>query len=171
MEEQLSMTDMQVYSDAAILGSVAGIRSMATPAIVSHLAHEGSLPADSEPMVWLSHSGVAKATAVLAVGELIADKLPVVPSRTDMGPLVSRGISGALGGAAVASARKRPAVVGALIGASTAVLATFAVTNFRRAAKERTGVPDFVWALLEDAVVIASGLHVVASQRSQTSAA
>ncbi len=165
------ITDLQVYSDAAILGGVAGVRSMAPPAIISHMAQDGSVSADSGPLTWLAHSGVAKTTAVLAVGEAIADKFPIVPTRTDAGPLVARGISGAMAGAALASARRRPVLLGALTGAITAVAATFAVTNFRRVAKARTGLPDFVFGFAEDAIVIAAALHVFASERAGESAA
>ncbi len=160
------MTDLQVYSDAAILGGVGGIRSMSPPAIISHLAEDGSLPADNTPMLWLAHSGVAKTTAALAFGEAVADKFPIVPSRTEPGSLVTRAISGAMAGAALASGRDRPVLFGAIIGASAAVAATFAVTNLRRFAKERTGVPDFVFGLAEDGLVIAAALHVFSSERS-----
>ena len=49
----------------------------------------------------------AKTMALMAAGEMIADKLPFIPSRTAMFPLVARVASGALSGTAFVKGKKR----------------------------------------------------------------
>src|SRR5437764_14265899 len=115
------MTDLEVYAEAAVLGAVSGMRSMAAPAIVSRLAHTGLLPLEGSQVKFLGHKNSAKTMAIMAAGEIIADKLPFIPKRTSIFPLVTRAVSGALSGTAFTKARKGSAVAGAVIGSLAAV--------------------------------------------------
>lgn len=151
------MTDSQIFAGAAILGAVAGMRSMSSPAIVCGLAHAGVLPVHNKQLEILAHPASVATTAVLAAGELIADKLPFVPARTTLGPLVTRTIAGALCGAAITSAKERPILLGALIGACAAVGATYTAYQTRLYLGQRAGIPDPAVAIMEDAVVASSG--------------
>jgi uncharacterized membrane protein len=154
------MTDAEVFGAAATLGAVAGMRSMTAPMVVSRLAHEGYLSEENPQLELLARQGAVTTTTVLAVGEAIADKTPYVPARTSAGPLFGRLVSGALAGAAVTSGTKRPVLWGAVTGAAAALGATFAAYYLRRAAGQKTGVPDVVFALAEDAIVAASSWSV-----------
>src|SRR4051812_16793135 len=59
---------------------------------------------------------LVKVAAALALLELIGDKLPGIPNRTDLGPVVGRVAAGALIGATVARAAGRDRLTGALVG-------------------------------------------------------
>ncbi len=161
------MTDAQVYAGSAVLGAVSGMRSMAAPAIVSRLASSGLLPIDESQIDFLNKSATAKTTAVLAVGEMIADKLPFIPNRTDALPLITRAISGAMSGAAFSNGKKRSALFGALCGMAAAIGATYGAFKLRQMAKERLEIPDTVVAVAEDALVAAAGYLLLKSLQNQ----
>ncbi|HEX7020068.1 MAG TPA: hypothetical protein VF159_08670 [Gemmatimonadaceae bacterium] len=93
------------------------------------------------------------ATAVMALGELIADKTAVVGNRTDAGPQAARALMGALIGGLVAREDGEPAWLGALVGAGTAVAATHLTYHWRT----RGPLPVTLAGFMEDAVVIGVG--------------
>ena len=138
---------------AAALGAVAGMRSMLAPALFHRFAAQNKKdsPRYSAPTVFDSpHIGMA--LDVMALGELVADKLPNTPSRLAAPSLAIRAISGALvGGALFAERRKSPAA-GALVGGLAAVAATYAFYHLRQTVDEKTGLPDPAIALAEDAL-------------------
>lgn len=103
---------------------------------------------------WLSEPAVAGAVQVLAVGELLGDKLPGVPDRTDPGPLGGRMVIGALLGALVAGEDR--SVVGAAAGALGALAGAYAGWWLRREAGRATFLPDSAVALAEDAMAVAA---------------
>jgi uncharacterized membrane protein len=149
------MRDTHVYAGAAIVGVIAGMRSMAAPALVSRLGAPGILPVSTGTV-----------TAALAIGEAIADKLPFMPSRTMPPSLITRAVSGGLSGASLTSSRRRSPFWGAVIGAAAAVGATYAAYEFRQRAGKRLNVPDFVVALAEDAVVAAAAACLLSRFRA-----
>jgi uncharacterized membrane protein len=95
------------------------------------------------------------AIRTLAVGELIADKLPFMPDRTRAIPLITRAVMGGLSGAAVCAYRKRNVPLGAALGALAAVGAAFAAFKLRKKLSET--LPGPLVGLAEDAVVATSG--------------
>jgi uncharacterized membrane protein len=144
---------------AGLLGVVAGLRSQLPNAV---LAARGLEPT-SGPLQLLGSGAGRRASYLAAVGEIVADKVPATPSRMEPGPLVGRVISGALAGAVLGSARGvagarllLPAVAGAI----GAYAGSWAGYTARRAAVERTGLPDPVVAAGED--LLAVGLALVA---------
>ena len=158
-------TDAQVYAGSAAIGIAAGMRSMSAPALMSQFARRGTLSLGGSPVGFLNSTGAASTTAVLAIGELIADKLPFIPARTTTGPLLARAVSGGLSGAILSSAKKRSAWVGGLIGAFGAVGATFASYHLRRSVKETLHLPDAIVAVAEDAAVAAIGILIASRLR------
>ncbi len=98
-------------------------------------------------------SGWGRILPFLAIGELIADKLPATPSRTIPAALVARMAGGALAGRSVAASGGRNLLVGTLAGIAGAVGAAYAGEAYRRIASRY--MPAFVAALLEDGVAIA----------------
>jgi uncharacterized membrane protein len=147
------MNDTETYTGAVLAGAVAGMRSMTAPALVSHLAASGALASPHASLRLLSSPLTAKVASVLAIGEAVADKLPFVPSRILPGPLVTRAVTGGISGAAVVSSKRGSALLGAIIGAATAVGASYAAYKLRKEAGRRLHLPDSVVALAEDAVV------------------
>ncbi len=146
------MTDAQVYTGAAVVGAVAGMRSMSSPAIVSRLG-------------LLNHPVVAKSTAAIAIAEVIADKLPFLPKRTNAPSLIWRTISGALSGAAICSSKKRSVLAGAMLGAAAAVGATYGAYELRRWAGRKFELPDPVIAVAEDVLAASCACLVLSSLR------
>ncbi len=157
------MTDSQVYTDAALLGTMAGMRSLSAPALVSGLTYMGLLPLANKQLELLARPASVVTLGLLAGGEVIADKLPFVPARIKPGPLAVRAISGAMCGAAVTSAKQRSTLFGALIGACTAVASTYGAYYLRRSAGESSGIPDPALAIVEDALVVTAGWLLVKS--------
>src|SRR5436305_7445302 len=94
---------------AAFLIVVAGLRSLTAPAAVSWAAspgwlQNGWLHLENTGLAFLGSAAAPYILTVLAVGELIADKLPKTPSRKAASGFVARVASGALCGAAVGAA-------------------------------------------------------------------
>jgi uncharacterized membrane protein len=122
---------------AALLGGAAGLRSFTPLAALAVAGRLGGRP-------W-----VTRGIPLLAVGELIGDKLPSTPARTALGPLVGRAACGALAGTVVGGRR------GAVAGAAAAVAAAFAGQHGRAALVRATGRPDAVIATGEDVLALA----------------
>jgi len=127
------------------MGFFTGWRSMSGVALVCWGIHLG----------WL-----AVVFSLLAVGELIGDKLPQIPNRTDIGPLIARMVFGGLCGWALAMNGHAAVAAGVACGAVGAVVGAFAGFYARRAITRR-GVKDFPVALIEDIVAIAGGVWLV----------
>ncbi len=83
-------------------------------------------------------------------GEMVADKLPFVPSRATPGGLVPR-----VGGAmyAVRAGVRKPDAGSYAIAAVAAIGTAFAFASLRKFVKENTEIPDFLVGLGEDALV------------------
>lgn len=91
----------------------------------------------------------ARASTVLWLGEMIADKTPYVGNRTDALPAAGRAVLGGLVGAASArEAHVRP-LVGVLLGAGAALTMTYLAFHLR----QRLAGSRLVGGLVEDAVV------------------
>lgn len=151
------MEDLEVYSAAALIGALAGMRSMAGPAFVGQLSRKGALSEVTGPLTLVTKPGFATVSAVLAVGELVADKLPFTPNRTAVGPLLGRALTGGVSGAVVCSAKRRSVLAGVLIGAAAAIGAAYGAYHLRKYAGEKLHIPDPMLALGEDALVAGLG--------------
>ena len=75
---------------ACAIGIIAGLRSMAAPAVVSWAARLRWPQLQATPLAFMEMTAVAYLFTLLAAGELIADKLPFTPSRLKPGPLAGR---------------------------------------------------------------------------------
>jgi uncharacterized membrane protein len=97
---------------------------------------------------------------VLAVLELIADKLPSTPSRKIPPVFAARLVMGALSGAAI-GASGRCLLGGLLSGVGGSIAGTYAGYEFRSRLVKATGGHDLPVALLEDLIAIGGGTLVV----------
>ena len=99
---------------------------------------------------WPAATAVA---AVSVVGEVVADKLPVTPSRLDPLPLLGRVTAGAVGGLALARGRHANVILPALVGAGGAVAGSVLGAAWREIAASN----GWTWqaALAEDAASLA----------------
>jgi uncharacterized membrane protein len=146
-------------SRALGLGAISGLRSMSGPAFVSLAASHGKLNLEGTHLAFLGSSRLSKVLVLMELGELVGDKLPQTPSRTELPPLLGRAVSGALVGAAVFVSDGRRATTGAALGSTAAIVAAFAGERLRALAVEMTGLPDPVVALAGDATVLIVGLR------------
>ena len=148
------------YVSAAGIGAVSGLRSMAGPAIVAEAAGSHRINLRGTPLSWLGSDHAMRTSALLAVGELIADKFPSAPDRLNSASLIARATSGAVCGYAICR-RERPDREkwgSALVGAAAALAASWIGSTFRK----NTKLPKFAAALAEDAVAMTAGAAVVA---------
>jgi uncharacterized membrane protein len=155
------MSPLAVLAVAFAIGIVAGLRSMTAPAVVSWAARLGWLDVSHTWLAFLGYRWTPYILSVLAVGELIADKLPTTPSRKQAGPFGARIVLGALSGAAVAVGGGQPWALGAMAGAVGGSVGTLGGYAARTGLVRTLKVPDLVIALLEDLVAVGGGLFLV----------
>lgn len=148
------------------LGVATGLRSQTGLAMVAWRLARADSPRRLPRLLADPRSRTALTLGV--AGELVADKLPIVPTRTDPGPLAGRAFFGALTGVATSEAvapsrtPRQVAVVGA-IGMTGAVAGSYAGRGYRAWATKAIGLPDLAAALIEDGV--AAGLALIATAR------
>jgi uncharacterized membrane protein len=144
---------------AFLIGCVCGLRSMTAPAVVAWGAHLGWLHLQASPLAFFNHQISLAIFSVFAIGELVADKLPLIPARTEAGPLAVRVIFGAMCGAALCVSAAVSPLLGTLLGALGGIAGAFAGYNYRR--RLATIVLGLVLALFEDLVAVGGGFFLV----------
>ena len=143
---------------AAGMGAMAGMRALSAPAFLSqHLAGEGASAKANPVEQFLASSTTARVLPVLALGELVLDKLPGMPSRLVPPVLLMRLASGALVGAAVARQKERPMLGFAVVGAVAAFASSCALYAVREFATRRLHIPNIIAGFIEDALVASAG--------------
>jgi len=145
---------------AAALGALTGMRSMAGPMLLTQELSERPAGGDNIVERFLASEGAARLLTLMAGGEMLADKSPAMPDRTDALPLAGRAVIGSLTAAAFAIHRRHSVFVPAAVGAASAVVSTFAAYHARRLVTRKLHVPQRLMGLMEDAVVVALGKRV-----------
>jgi uncharacterized membrane protein len=145
---------------AFLIGLFAGLRSLTPPAATAWAAHLGWLKLE-RPLSLIGSIPSLIIFTLLAIGELVADKLPKTPNRTSPVGLIARIVTGGLSGACVASAGGQGALLGALVGAAGGVAGCFGGYQARTRIVKALGKPDIYVALIEDVVAVAGSLWVV----------
>lgn len=135
---------------------------MTGPALVCWGARLGWLHLDGTKLAFLRNPISLIVFSLFAVGELVADKLPFIPSRIEPGPLVVRFVFGAGCGAALALSGGAGWLAGALLGGIGGLAGAYAGYHLRRWLTVDRGAPDFLVALLEDLVAVGGGLVIIA---------
>jgi uncharacterized membrane protein len=150
------------YVKAICMGVIAGMRSMSAPALVSnHLAHHDSEELANSSFSFMGSPRVAQALKIAALGEMVADKLPIIPDRISPGPLAARILSGALCGASLCTAEGARAPIGAIGGGLSAIASAYAFYHLRQKLGATRILPDAALGLSEDALVVCTGLTVL----------
>jgi uncharacterized membrane protein len=155
------MNPSRVLLLAFLIGGVAGLRTMTAPTVVAWAAKRHWLTLHNSPLAFMGSTPAVIVFTVLALGELVVDKLPSTPNRTELLGLAGRSLFGGLAGAAVASAGAQSMALGAVLGAAGGIAGAFAGFQVRRRLVRALKVPDISIALLEDAVAIVGGLLIV----------
>ncbi len=143
------------------IGVVAGLRSLAAPAVVAWAAHLGWLRLQDSPVAFMASIWPAVIFSALAIFELIGDLLPKTPRRTAPGPLAARIITGALCGACVCASANQSLPIGAALGALGAVIGAFAGYEIRKRLVTALNIKDLFIAVPEDLIAIGLALFIV----------
>jgi uncharacterized membrane protein len=141
-----------------LLGTVTGLRTLTPIAVLCWFAFLGHLDVDGTWASWTAKLSTAVIFTVLAVAELVADKLPKTPNRTSPGPLAARLIFGGLVGAIVATGIDGPGIEGVFLGVAGALVGAFGGFLVRREFVQRTNCKDWNVALAEDAIAISCAI-------------
>jgi uncharacterized membrane protein len=155
---------LRFYVFALLIGVVAGSRTFTAPAAVSWAARFQWLHLSGTPLGFLGALAAPFVLTLLAIGELIIDKLPTTPSRRAPSGFIARIVSGAFCGAALSLAGGGT-FGGLLAGGIGAVLGTLAFSELRAKLAKVFGGRDLPAALIEDACAIAAAVWIVAATR------
>ena len=150
---------MVIYLWAFLVGLTTGLRALAPLAIVSWAAHLGWLHLENTSLAFLGARVTSWILTLLALGELVTDKLPTTPSRKIPMQFGARIVTGALSGAALAA----PAgawITGMVAGIIGAIVGTLAGAELRGRLSRLVG-NDLPIALLEDVIAIGGALLIV----------
>ncbi len=147
---------------SAGLGAITGLRSMSGMAMLARRLQQRPPQQWPHPLLQrLAREPFASLTALLAAGEMAADKLPFIPARTDPLPLTGRAVLGAAVGAAAGLLEEQPWWAGAIFGSAAAVATAFAGYHARRLLTGEDGLPDPIVAVLEDGLVLGLGRRLL----------
>jgi uncharacterized membrane protein len=137
-----------------LLGLVTGMRSMTAMAVLCWFAYKGDLSLDDTWASWAAKLATAIIFTVLALGELVADKLPQTPNRIAPGPLLVRVVMGGLIGSIVAAGLNGSEFEGIILGVGGALIGAFGGFLVRREIVSWLDCKDWYVALAEDATAI-----------------
>ncbi|MDB5111895.1 MAG: putative rane protein [Mucilaginibacter sp.] len=141
------------------LGVLAGMRSTSAPVITSHiLSHHHSKNLEQSPLNFMQSVNVSKVLKVVALSELVLDKLPSAPNRIKPAVITSRCLSGALAGASIFKASGGKVLTGAVLGAVAAFASTYGSYYLRKSTVKKTKLFDPIIGAIEDALVIGAGV-------------
>jgi uncharacterized membrane protein len=142
-----SPSTLSTFAGAALIGGSTGLRSQMGMAVLLNGTRSAELPA-------LFRHRVARPLALAAaLAELVVDKLPSTPARTQAPGLVSRIGLGGLSAGVLGRNARAPTTAFAAVGAGAAVVAAFAGMAARQALAKR--LPPLGAALAEDLGAVA----------------
>lgn len=144
------------FISSALIGAVASARSMTPMATIAaaRLAHRGT----PGQLVLLDRPVFKFGALAMGVGELFGDKMKTAPDRTVFLGLLARVMSAGIAGAALAPEGREKE--GAAVAVATAVPLAYLTLAARKQAMARIGQTRS--GLIEDALVVAAGVAVVA---------
>ena len=143
---------------AFLIGLFAGLRTFTPPAAVAWAVYLGWLKLPG-PLSLIGSLPAVIILSLLAVSELIFDKLPNTPKRTDPPGLIARIVTGGLTGICVSVGGGGSAFLGAGLGVIGAIVGCFG--GYQARARLVRSLRDFKVALLEDLIAISGSLFVV----------
>ena len=154
---------MSVLISAFVLGVACGLRAMVGLAAASWAANRQQLPLEGTWLSFLGFRFTPYIASLLAVGEIINDKLPKTPSRLVPPQFGGRVVMGALTGTAIGLSQGN-LLFGALSGIVGSVVGTLA------GAKARAFTAKLFWrdlpaALLEDVLAVALAVVAIVTLR------
>ena len=152
---------LTLFLSCFLLGCVTGLRSLTAPAAVCWGAYLGWLHLDGTRLAFMGRSAALIVFTLLALFELINDKLPKTPTRTALPGLSARVLMGAFCGSALAVSAGGSLIGAAISGIVGALAGTFGGYNLRHSLVTKKHLPDLPVALVEDVIAIAGGFLIV----------
>jgi uncharacterized membrane protein len=149
------MSPAVFLTTAFIVGFATGLRTFTPLALICWVAVWGWLPLGSSRLHFLGTDTGATVVSLLALVELILDKLPMTPSRTSMGPLGARILIASFAAAAVAIGMGQSLIAAIICGAVASVIGAFAGFRYRTAITKRIALPGWIFAVAEDFATVA----------------
>lgn len=141
------------------IGIVAGLRSLTAPAVVAWAAHLGWVNLHGSPLAFMGSTAAVSIFSLLAIGELVADKLPTASKRTAPAPLTARIITGGLCGACLCVGGGKLLLAGTLLGGIGGVVGAFLGYGIRR--RLDLHIKDLMVAVCEDVIAVGLALFLV----------
>ena len=145
---------------AFLIGLYAGLRSLTPPATVAWAVHLGWLKL-ARPLSLVGSLPAVIILSVLAITEIIFDKLPNTPNRTARVGLIARIVTGGFTGACVSVGGGQSAFIGAGLGVIGGIVGCFGGYQVRARLVKSLSQADFIVALLEDLIAIGGSLFIV----------
>ena len=155
------MSTTFVFALAIGIGVVAGLRSLMAPAVVAWAAHLGWLHLQGTSLSFMGSKAAVVILSLLAIGELVGDKLPRFPKRIAAAPLLARIVTGGMSAACLCAAANQSLGIGAGLGSVGAVIGAFGGYNVRKYLVNQLKLPDLIIALLEDLIALTLVLFFV----------
>jgi uncharacterized membrane protein len=142
------------------IGIVAGLRAMTAPAVACWAAHLHWIDPHGSPLAFTGTTIALVIFTLAAIAEIVNDKLPKTGPRTALPSVVIRMVMGGLAAATLTVGAGGSIWIGALLGVVGALAGTFGGYQIRTKAVQALHSPDFVIALLEDAVAVCGGFFL-----------
>jgi uncharacterized membrane protein len=136
------------------------LRSLTPPAAVAWAVHLGWLKL-ARPLSLIGSLPAVIILSLLAIAEIIFDKLPNTPNRTAPPGLIGRIVTGSFTGACVSVGGGQSAFVGAGLGMVGGIVGCFGGYHARARLVKSLRLPDFNIALVEDLIAIGGSLFIV----------
>lgn len=146
---------------ALVIGICVGLRSLTPPAAVSWAAALYWIDLGRTRLYFLGTKPAVAILTVLALAELAADKLPSSADRTAPAGLFARIVLGGLSGTCIAVSGAQRAWLGTIVGIVGAIAGCYGGYQARMRLVKALKIPDWAFAVLEDAVAIGGSLYVV----------
>ncbi len=142
------------------IGVVAGLRALTAPATISWAARMDWVDLHGTHFAFMSSMAAIIIFTVAAILEIVNDKLPKTGARTAVPSVIIRMVMGGFSGAMLCRGEGVAIWAGVILGMIGALVGTYGGYQVRTRLVKALHSPDFVIALLEDAVAICGGLYL-----------
>lgn len=146
---------------AVCIGMIAGLRALTGPAVICWMAHLEFLHLAGTRLAFMASIAAVIIFTALALGEIVNDKLPKTPPRTEAAGFGARILMAILGGSALAMASGASVPLCAVLAIVGAVIGTYGGYFARRGIVQALHSRDFPIAVLEDLVAIGGAILIV----------
>src|SRR5450631_764377 len=143
---------MLVFINAFLIGTASGLRALIGLAAISWAAHLGYLQLDHTWLAFFGYAFTPYLWSLMALGELVNDKLPKTPSRLIPPQFITRIVASALCGIAIGLSGHQM-IAGLVAGVLGGVAGTLGGAKARGALAKLFG-RDLPAALLEDVTAL-----------------